>query len=328
MGLWLLLVFFGVRFSEDNDKPLSLQNSVALRGICAIEIMLGHIGIATANMWLYPNRKAGILFVGIFFMLSGYGVAYSVEHKKDYKEKYLPGRISRLFLPAYITYFLSVVIDCVLFKNTDLYAIVNVFRFFRELNWYVWEQLFFYILFWIAIKLIPQYLKIVIVIGSVILIVAAFVMKLDNPWYGSALCFFGGLVFYEAEKREIELNGIKWWLVQVGLGVCLAISMILFFVLGEESVLGNPIARNVASSAFAIMVFVLLAKIKIGNSVSRFLGNNSYEIFLVHPYVIVWLQKVNVSNDVLFGALTIVITIMLSCIIHKLVKKINTEFFA
>lgn len=82
--LWLLLLLYGISFRTSSEEILAPGTVTSLRGICAIEIMLGHIGIATENIFLFPNRKAGILFVGIFFLFSGYGLAYSVEHKRDY----------------------------------------------------------------------------------------------------------------------------------------------------------------------------------------------------------------------------------------------------
>lgn len=67
-----------------DDKVLLYNTSLSIRGLSAVEIMLGHIGIATGLLILYPNRKAGILFVGIFFLLSGYGLSKSLNENKDY----------------------------------------------------------------------------------------------------------------------------------------------------------------------------------------------------------------------------------------------------
>ena len=63
-------------------------------------------------------------------------------------------------------------------------------------------------------------------------------------------------------------------------------SMVAFFLLGNDSVLGNPIARNVASVSFCMMTVLLLRKFRVINSVSVYLGRCSYEIFLIHPYVL------------------------------------------
>lgn len=47
-------------------SKLNQSVSQAIKGLSALEIMIGHLGIATGFSFLYPNRKAGILFVGIF----------------------------------------------------------------------------------------------------------------------------------------------------------------------------------------------------------------------------------------------------------------------
>lgn len=96
---WILLLITGLSYNKGFRPPFAQEQSAALRGICAIEIMIGHIGLITGSMVLYPNRKAGILFVGIFFILSGYGVAYSTDHKVDYLKHFLAGRTVKLLLP-------------------------------------------------------------------------------------------------------------------------------------------------------------------------------------------------------------------------------------
>ena len=85
---WFILIGYGIS-SNKNDNPFEQEQALALRGISSVEIMMGHIGLATGSVILYPNRKAGILFVGIFFLLSGYGVAYCTERKTDYLKHFL-----------------------------------------------------------------------------------------------------------------------------------------------------------------------------------------------------------------------------------------------
>lgn len=67
-----------------DQRTLSVEISTSIKGISAIEIMIGYIGVVAGLWFLYPNRKAGILFVGIFFMLSVYGLMYNYVNKSDY----------------------------------------------------------------------------------------------------------------------------------------------------------------------------------------------------------------------------------------------------
>ncbi len=77
--LWLTLIFLGISKNDSAQRPFSKEQAIALRGICAVEIMLGHIGLATGRVVLYPNRKAGILFVGIFLRYLGMEL-YTARH--------------------------------------------------------------------------------------------------------------------------------------------------------------------------------------------------------------------------------------------------------
>ena len=92
---WGLLCLLGIDKNVDKNA-LSLQNTSALRGICAIEIMLGHIGISTRNIIQFPNKKAGILFVGLFLMISGYGLMFGLDNKKDYLKNFWPKRLGKM----------------------------------------------------------------------------------------------------------------------------------------------------------------------------------------------------------------------------------------
>lgn len=112
---WLILSLCGISINQNEQLPFSLKQTTALRGISAIEIMIGHIGLETGSIILFPNRKAGILFVGIFFILSGYGVAYSMEHKADYLKYFLLDRSIKLLLPAYTVKIIMLVTDNCLF---------------------------------------------------------------------------------------------------------------------------------------------------------------------------------------------------------------------
>lgn len=110
--LWLILIAIGIRHNKNSESDVLCQgNAMALRGICAIEIMMGHLEVETGSVVLYPNRKAGILFVGIFLALSGYGLMYSVSNKVNYLRHFFLRRLLiRLLLPAYTFFAMGTVL--------------------------------------------------------------------------------------------------------------------------------------------------------------------------------------------------------------------------
>ncbi len=327
--LWLTLILAGISMNKDGQKPFCLKQTICLRGICAVEIMTGHIGLATGSVVLYPNRKAGILFVGIFFMLSGYGVAYGMEHKADYSKQFLLNRTIKLLIPAYAVKTIMLLTDNFLSGFTG--GGIAVIRFLTELNWYVWEQLLFYFIYWVAKKILPAYVELSVGIFSALFILLAYVNGLDNPWYGSSLCFVLGLYYYRYEKRTCgkwilggmsRFDSLKYYiLLSVSIFIT-GIAIILFFTMGNDSFIGNPAARNTASVAFGIAVILLLYKVKIGNRASYLLGKCSYEIFLVHPYMIYILSKMAIQSEAALGILTIVLSVISAYLIHFLMEKV------
>lgn len=319
--MWVILVCYGISCNKTND-PFEQKQTLALRGISAIEIMIGHVGLATGSVVLYPNRKAGILFVGIFFLLSGYGVAYSTEHKPDYLKHFLLNRAVKILLPAYFVKIVMTIIDYTL-RNTGEPLTLRLGNFFISLNWYVWEQLFFYFVFWIAYKVAPKYTEIIVGIVSVVFVGVAYIQGMDNPWYGSSLCFVLGLCFYKFEKRNVKCTGARYFILVGGFALVLSVSMAAFFLLGNDSLLGNPIARNIASVSFSVITVMLLHNFRVANYVSVLLGKCSYEIFLIHPYILSILRKLPVESMVLLGILTVLLTLILAYFMHLLTEKLT-----
>lgn len=109
-AFWIIvfggLLFYGSKIYGDEEckDPLSYEKTLALRGICAVEIVIGHIGVVSKSPVLFLNRKAGILIVGLFFFLSGYGLMYSMQKKKNYMRRFIKCRIPKLLFPAIPVY--------------------------------------------------------------------------------------------------------------------------------------------------------------------------------------------------------------------------------
>ena len=286
------------------------KQAIALRGICAIEIMLGHIGLATESTILFPNRKAGVLFVGIFFALSGYGLMYGVSNKENYLQGFWKKRIPKILIPAYVTFLIGIVIRSIMAGNANnLVNVISIKRFFGQTNWYVWELLVMYIVFYICARLDKSLLKgqYILLVFSLVFVCMAFEMGVDNPWYGSTLCFWLGIFYYMKSEVFIWFSE-KYFLGKIVIGIVfLGIFCMLFFMQG--GILGNLVARNCASLIFTILVIMWLHQVSIGNIISVWLGKYSYEIFLFHPLLISILRPW-VKNDVFYAIMVIAGTIL------------------
>lgn len=314
--MWILLVIWGLKKCQKTDSALTISNSSALRGISAVEIMLGHIGLASGNIFQFPNRKAGILFVGIFFMLSGFGLAYGFDNKKDYIKHFFRNRMVAILIPA-----LFVILIEIIYYQTISFQMLS-----GSGRWYIIELLGFYTIFFVSYKLLGNKGWIAISIFSGIFIVVAFLCGLTNPWYGSTLCFPLGMAYYKFQKNTKTLSLGKRLFFIVLSGIILIISIAGFF-LKDGTFFGNVICRSLASVSFCVALLLILEKISIENQYSKWLSNISYEIFLIHPIVIVIVNDhIHIIKEYTFLVTVCVtlITIIVACFLKILSKGIIT----
>lgn len=312
--LWIALIIIGVKPNKDvPNTAFSLDNSMALRGICSIEIMMGHLGIATGSLILFPNRKAGILFVGVFFALSGYGLMYSLTNKESYLISFLPNRIRKILIPAYVVFVVDIIVHSII-KNQSMWNVINLKSFFERTNWYVWELLMLYIVFYISVRIdkTGKRFHFIVLAFSIMFVCVAYALKFENPWYGSTLCFWFGIVYFLYRDKFKELFVLRHPVIKI-VGCCLVmvISIGLFFV--REGAIGLLVSRNIASVSFVIVVTIFLHWFSLNSSVSMWLGEYSYEIFLFHPLFINILRS-RIRNDMVYSFAVIGATILASYI--------------
>lgn len=335
MMLVIILLFIGIVIykarimnADYAKEALDYRNTLSIRGICAIEIVLGHIGIALPNqLLLFPFRKAGILIVGIFFFLSGYGLMYSLENKKDYLVGFLKKRITAILLPVFLVCIFTMLIYSIILDNNN--SIIGLaLNSIKSINWYVWEIFGCYILFYLAYKFAEKKtaFKIVVIICSLFICIS-YVTGLSNPWYGSTLCFPLGLWAMQNKEKFLEWSTVRWMRKAIVLGIILGISIILFFILPGRSIIGAIVSRNIASLSFCCLAVILLRKVKLGNRISSFLGEISFEIYLIHPVIIYFFHssQVYIENDIVYTIVTIMTSILLAALLRQNVHKIKSK---
>lgn len=331
--MYLLVIFFcvmilyGIKIAKRKvffSNVLNYHNSLAIRGICAIEIMLGHIGIRTESIWLFPFRKAGILFVGIFLLLSGYGLIYSLENKTDYLNSFLLKRVGAIFIPAYFVYllggFCSLNIDKV--SGFQVLKYIFLFKFFENNNWYIFEILGFYFLFYILYKnLHRKTANIVLVVITFLFVIIAFLTGVDAPWYGSTLCFPLGVIYGQYQNQFDNMLKKNYLFKIIACSFTVFGFILLFFVTGEGSFWGDLVARNIASTVFSVLILLILFKVKLGKVFC--LGGLSYEIFLIHFWILDFFLEFQ-ERSLCYAVLCIIFTILCALAL----KKINKVIFS
>lgn len=95
----ILFICMIIMASEKWKNPFAKENSVALKGICTIFVIFRHLLATFSNEGLVGVLfRDGFLFVSIFFLFSGYGIAIKLNREQK-KESYLISRIIKIGVP-------------------------------------------------------------------------------------------------------------------------------------------------------------------------------------------------------------------------------------
>lgn len=303
--LFILLIFVGIsRKSAINGNILPKESTLYLRGLFAIEILVGHIGQITENLFLLPFEKAMICSVGMFFLFSGYGLSYSYQTKEGYFKNYKK-RIFAILVP---TFYCGLLV-CIIHKFQV--------QIFDVVNWYIIELLLFYGLFYIFFRYLKQkYAVLGITITTVLIVTIFFFCNVHKAWYVSALCFPLGIIIHTYENSFSKLINKYYKLLVCIFCILFCISSSCIFI-PSETFFSVVIARNVSTITFSILIIILLSRISIGNNLLRLLGTISFEIYIYHIALMKPLWNI-ISNLPIYIMILLVLTICLAWIMKKI----------
>lgn len=328
--LWLLGIIIGIKWAGhenlgDISSGLAYKNMISVRGILAVEIVLGHFyGRVSKPGLIAVNNRIGVLVVGMFLFLSGWGLHESSVQKKDYFKGFLSKHFFRIILPIYILYFIQI---CIF--RTDGYKIFTG-SIVKEIlgshiisytNWFIWELLALYFLFFLLYqckkKMVPNC---ILALGMVLFIGIGSYLQIGSRWYGSILCFLMGILYSQKQEEINEWMRQKFWIKLIFVGFLFLLSLFLFIKL-EDFIWANTVLICVSTLLFCVLAVILLTVFRIGNPVTYFLGKISYEIFIAHAGIMeFWRQKIEGNNDFVYSLVSIITIIIVSWSVHEMLQ--------
>lgn len=305
------------------EAPLEHKNTIALRGICAVEIVIGHIGAASRDPWLFLNRKAGVLIVGLFFFLSGYGLMFSLRKKEDYLAGFFRSRMPKILLPAVLVYIIYYILELIgTPADTRLTVTLKYFsllKFSEKMNWYVTELLFLYVIFYLFYRYFKvKTANIILSVSCVCFVVICYLAGAGNTWYGSTLCFPLGILFCCHEAKLLFFVKKKYWFVLPLSLAATGVGIFLFFM-NEHSFISNVAGRSIASIFFCVGAVAVLMKVRIGNRITEWIGKISYELFLIHE---IFVFQDRFPMNLVYAVCAFMLAVLSGWLLHKCTERI------
>lgn len=299
------------------------------KGIAAIIIMLHHISFRLTNLPVYVKPIWYIAFpiVGFFFFMSGYGLTCGLMQKQNYLQGFLSKRLLNIVVPY--------VIVALGWIGLEIYGGQTLVRAFAEAFtiqyvqplWFIWVIIVAYIVFYIVFKYAGLTTGVYWFAGITIayILISAFVNPRDEM-YASVIGMPLGVIWAVYQDEINTFYKRHFWSKEVAIAAAFVIlfsGRLLLSAKGIENQLLHVLLRNLITVLFIEVIATLIQKVKIKNRVAMWLGSISYEIYIVHPFILYSFEKRMESGETISDFLIVVSTIALTLILASGLKSIQ-----
>jgi|GEM_PF-596895 len=326
---------------------LSLDNSNCLKGILAICIFLchcwGRICLQDASLTeslfgLTVGRiltVLGYLAVALFFFLSGYGLMVQYQKKgNDYLKGFFLRRVLPLYLLCLLFIALYTVENWILYDDFNWKTIVQSLLFGGTViryGWYFQSILLWYIFFFLCFRFIKKdgIRLILLCVAYVLYVALCLILRLDSTWYEGCFCLIIGILWAKYKGNIDEFFASKKiYILSLCIALVLFVATLLFgnFPILPEAL--RIVVKAVSACVFVALVALILKILPIRNLLTRSLGKISLDLYLTHGFFLVLFQSkyVFIQNPWLYALVTLLSTLVASCLIHPLTKRILSLF--
>lgn len=326
----LLILFsikkFSLKESIDDKDILSIDDSLVLRGIAIITIMLHHYsqGLIQKDKLLF-YKSLGYVSVAVFLLLSGYSSYIQLSRKGEkFWDKYLIKRLLRLLIPFWVINF----IHSLFYRPTPIQffkATLMCKRIIGDVTqwptvWFVVTIVYFTLLFWISFRFTNNHKCSVVLFafgtfGS--MIVHLLLLKNQSYWYNTSLAFLTGIIY------AMYKDSLKKYFIRYRIVLLLLIGSMFGGVVFVTFQGINPGWLQIICSELVVILLLTLEHFTILRSrLLKVIGAASWEIFLIHQ--LVYSAYYSACKDFygLSGVLCIVIAAVSGILICSFDKKI------
>jgi exopolysaccharide production protein ExoZ len=295
-----------------------LYNLHLLRVIAALGVVYFH---TTSEAGLKLDWAVGSRGVDVFFVISGFIIAYIGTTKPEQFFRRRLIRVVPFYWAATLFVFAIAAIVPQFLRSTSAnvpHLVTSLLFIPHEsvtgemqptlvLGWSLNFEMFFYVLFAIGLWISTKWSPLICVCAIVGFVIAIHTIGGEGPirsFYARPIVLefcYGIAVFYlfswcsVRRDRFAKIAGLKWLLLVVFVGNLVAIAVFEQFYRDDVPrylLAGIPSFFIVASALLLERIYGLSTK----NRLIYLLGESSYIIYLVHPYIVFTVLRVVVKN--------------------------------
>lgn len=323
LGIWLIKI---AKKNNANAQLLTFdrEKTLPMRGVLALLIVLHHFFCQMPNGY-QPKEffvYLGATIVAIFFFISGYGLTVQYLIKgKNYFNGFIKKRLLKLIVPLVITIVVYKIV-------TNNYNFLNTFHGLKNgltptpFTWFVYTIIAYYLGFYIIFKHLKLQTALMVMIGFTFLYEYITISQhWDSCWYSATPAINVGM-YYAAYENQIKQKLITKPITSFFIISTIVIMFFGYAILNSKLQLSLPFGDFVVFWVIPPIVTIVSYYYKQhNNKILNFLGNISYEIYIVHGIYVLQFSPMK-ENKILYLAAIYAATIITAFIINKINNKI------
>ena len=334
----LLLISLFVYFIPRTDVDyLSNKSTKSLKGLLALLIIFHHISQKITTGENFSNFEyMGRYIVALFFFLSGYGLYFQYSNNATYMENFLKKRLVRIFIPFFVFIVIYVIYRATLGEVINVDFFLSFWKDHSNIiynGWFINSIIVLYVIFYVSF--VKKDSKIAVYKLVFLTLVYIFWKAYQNhgDWeYVSIMAFLLG-VFWMKNRVSIDKILEKNYFIFL-----VSFSILIYVFHYYEDIMKNigitnkyvyyGIVGNLCTMVFVVYFLLLTNKLNFSNKYLDFLGDISFEIYMIHGLVMHYLGKFFVSsgvNDVLYTIVVLFVSIVSAYYIKKLIIVLETN---
>ena len=292
---------------------ISRQMTNIIKGLAIFFVVFGHLGII---------KNAGSWGVGLFLIISGYGLTVSFFNKGF--KKFFSKKFKHICIPYIAITCLWITIDKLCGTNYSFFQIlfsifcVNVNSVIDPTMWYIPFIFIWYFIFYLIFKNINSNMFRVITLFILAIVLIPLVKSnLFNPDVGAVLYIFqfplGVLIAIIFNKTNVLKYGNTKNILSFIAIIC---SVVAISTYGK---INNSIIYFINMNAVCYITIFLISIVKINTSFFEKLGEISYEIYLVEFVFIVKYNFIfmTIKNKIISTICYLMFIILMAMVIKK-----------
>lgn len=305
-----------------NPGFISKDNTNLLRGVCVLLILIHHFSQQLFDVsYLKPFKYIGVFAVALFFFLSSYGMTVSLTKNPDYLKNFLFKRFSKIYIPYLIINTITLIIMVLFYDASytilDVVLFVSGFKLIDASLWFVHRILIYYIVFYLSFKFFSKKKALISVfLFTIVYCVICFQFGRGIWEFRTAFSFPLGILFGLYHNKIYKLATSNYIKITALCALCFFSTVYLY---GFTDV--YPLITSALTAVFSILlVLLLLMKVNIVSKPFSFLGNISYEIYLVHMKVLVISYSIVHITQSYFLYVYLGIVVLVAFLFNKMLK--------